>query len=158
MGRLAKAKIDEIAKLREEGYTQKEIAERLHLHPRTVRKYDPSHEIKQRGQRLSTEDRLAALEEAVRNSWDLIELLHCVMLRSDELGHMLEKTTYPCPRCNGKLRYVDQEATYVCSNCGHKFPPSLYWCYHCLSQQEMEYVEATGELVCLRCGTLRYAH
>ncbi len=44
MGRLAKTKVDEIAKLREDGYTQKEIAERLHVHPRTVRKYDPSHQ------------------------------------------------------------------------------------------------------------------
>ena len=157
MGRLAKSQVDEIAKLREGGYTQKEIAERLHVHPRTVRKYDPSHETKQRRQR-STEDRLAALEEGLRTSWDLLELLHCAMIRSNELQHMLEKTTYRCLRCDGKLKYVDQEATYVCSNCGHKFPPSLYWCYHCLSQQEMDNIETTGELVCRRCGTVRYAH
>ena len=157
MGRLAKSKVDEIAKLRGEGYTQKEIAERIHVHPRTVRKYDPSHEIRQRGQR-STEDRVAALEEGVRTSWDLLELLHCVMLRSRELQHSLEETTYPCPRCYGEIKYVDQEATYVCSNCGHKFPPSLYWCYHCLSQQEMDNIETTGELVCRRCGKMRYAH
>jgi len=157
MGRLAKSKVDEIAKLREDGYTQKEIAERLHVHPRTVRKYDPSHEIRQAGQR-SAEDRLAALEEGLRASWDLLELLHCAIQRSDELRHSLEKTTYSCPRCDGKLKYEDQEATYVCSNCGHKFPPPLYWCYHCLSQQEMDNIETTGELVCRRCGTVRYAH
>ncbi len=157
MGRLAKAQIDEIAKLRKEGYTQKEIAERLHVHPRTVRKYDPSHEIRQRGQR-STEDRLAALEEGVRSSWDLLELLHCTMLRSDKLRHSLEETTYPCPRCDGKLKYDEQEATYVCGDCKHKLPSSLYWCYHCLSQQEMDYIETTEELVCRRCGTGRYAH
>lgn len=41
MGRLAKAKIDEISKLRRQGYTQKETAERVKVHLRTVRKYDP---------------------------------------------------------------------------------------------------------------------
>lgn len=157
MGRLAKAQTDEIAKLRQEGYTQKEIAEKLHVHPRTVRKYDPSHEIRQRGQR-STEDRLAALEEGVRASWDLLELLHCTMLRLDKLRHILEGATFPCPRCDGKLKYVDQEGTYVCGNCKHKFPPSLYWCYHCLSQQEMDYDDETEEFVCRKCGTTRYTH
>ncbi len=157
MGRLAKSKVDEIAKLKEEGYLQKEIAERLHIHLKTVRKYDPLHEIRQRGQR-STEDRLAALEEGVRASWDLLDLLHCAMLRSDEFRHSLEETTYHCPRCDGKLKYDDQEATYVCRDCKHKFPPPLYWCYHCLSQQEMDYIETTGELACRRCGTVRYAH
>jgi len=60
--------------------------------------------------------------------------------------------------CDGKLKYVDQEATYVCRDCKHKFPPPLYWCYHCLSQQEMDNIETTGELVCRRCGKMRYAH
>lgn len=44
MGRLVKTKIDQIAKLRQEGYTQKEVAQRLHVHPRTIRKYDPLHQ------------------------------------------------------------------------------------------------------------------
>lgn len=46
MGRLTKAKIDEIAKLRQEGYTQKETAEKVKVHLRTVRKYDPLREQK----------------------------------------------------------------------------------------------------------------
>lgn len=41
MGRLGKAKTDEITKLRQEGYTQKETAEKTGVHLRTVRKYDP---------------------------------------------------------------------------------------------------------------------
>jgi len=41
MGRLTKAKTDEIGKLRKEGYTQKETAEKVGVHIRTVRKYDP---------------------------------------------------------------------------------------------------------------------
>ena len=46
MGRLTKAKIDEIARLRKQGYTQKETAEKLNVHIRTVRKYDPLREKK----------------------------------------------------------------------------------------------------------------
>jgi lipase chaperone LimK len=41
MGKLTKTKIDEIARLRQEGYTQKEIAQKAKVHLRTVRKYDP---------------------------------------------------------------------------------------------------------------------
>ena len=44
MGRLTKSKIDEIRKLREQGYTQKETAEKVKVHLRTVRKYDPLRE------------------------------------------------------------------------------------------------------------------
>jgi transcriptional regulator with XRE-family HTH domain len=118
MGRLVKAKIDEIAKLRLEGYTQKEVAQRLHLHPRTVRKYDPLHQ--ERLQERSVEDRLSALEEAIRTSWDWIGLLHMTMLLSD-LGDILVHQEYECPRCRGKLGYDDDEETYVCNECGHKF-------------------------------------
>ncbi len=49
MGRLTKARIDEIARLRGENYTQKEIAEKLGVHIRTVRKYDPLRERKPAG-------------------------------------------------------------------------------------------------------------
>ena len=40
MGRLTKARIDQIRKLRQEGYTQKETAGKAEVHLRTVRKYD----------------------------------------------------------------------------------------------------------------------
>ena len=155
MGRLTKAKINEIAKLREQGFTQKETAEKVKVHLRTVRKYDPLHQSKPRGGQ-SVEDRLAALEEGVRACWDLLDLLHCVMLRSPVLGNRLEEETFPCTRCGGKLRFDEEEATYICRNCKHKFPPSLYWCYHCLSQQEMDYIETTDGWVCRRCGAKRY--
>ena len=65
MGRLTKAKIDEIAKLREKGYTQKEVAQRAGVHMRTVRKYDPLYQARPSDHRL-TEDRLTALEKALR--------------------------------------------------------------------------------------------
>ena len=39
MGRLTKAKIDKITNLRGEGYTQKEVAEKVDVDIKTVRKY-----------------------------------------------------------------------------------------------------------------------
>ena len=61
MGRLTKTKIDAIIKLRKQGYTQKETAEKLKVHLRTVRKYDPLRE--QKPARLSAEQ-LEEIEEA----------------------------------------------------------------------------------------------
>lgn len=153
MGRLTKAQVDEIAKLRKEGYTQKEVAERLHVHPRTVRKYDPLHQ--DRLEERSVENRLSALEEAIRTCWDYIDLLYWAMARSP-IGGSLEKETYVCPRCSGKLRFDEEKVTYICVNCGHKFSIPYHWCYHCLSQAEMDYVEEIDDCVCPKCGAKRY--
>jgi len=68
MGRLTKAKIDEIAKLRQQGYTQAETAEKVGVHLRTVRKYDPLRE--QRPTRPSAEQ-VKEIEEAC---WKLVAL------------------------------------------------------------------------------------
>jgi predicted transcriptional regulator len=66
MGRLTKAKIDEITKLREQNYTQKEIAEKVGVNLRTVRKYDPLRE-----QKLDTNNlKLQEVEEAVNQAID----------------------------------------------------------------------------------------
>jgi len=43
MGRLLKRKVDQIVSLRKQGYIQKEVAQKLEVHVRTVRKYDPTH-------------------------------------------------------------------------------------------------------------------
>jgi len=61
MGRLSKGKIDEIGKLRQEGYTQKETAEKVKVHLRTVRKYDP---LKEKPVR-PTREQAKELEEAI---------------------------------------------------------------------------------------------
>jgi len=60
MGRLTKAKVDEIRKLRQEGYTQKETAEKAKVHLRTVRKYDP---LKEKPVR-PTREQVKELQEA----------------------------------------------------------------------------------------------
>lgn len=60
MGRLTKAKQDQISKLRKQGHTQKETAEKLNVHLRTVRKYDPLREKPVR----PTREPVKELEEA----------------------------------------------------------------------------------------------
>jgi len=153
MGRLAKAQIDEIAKLRKEGYTQKEIAERLHVHPRTVRKYDPLRQ--ERSEERSVENRLSVLEEAIRVCWDYIDLLYWAVLRS-AIGECLEKEMYLCPRCNGKLIYDEDKVTYICKKCGHKFSILSDWCYNCLSTAESVWSDEIDDPVCPKCGARRY--
>jgi len=61
MGRLTKTKVDEIEKLRREGYTQKETAEKVKVHLRTVRKYDPLREKPVRPSREQAKE----LDEAI---------------------------------------------------------------------------------------------
>jgi len=153
MGKLTKTKTDEIDKLRKEGYSQKEIAERLHIHPRTVRKYDPLRQG--RSEERSVESRLSALEEAIRTCWDYIDLLYWVIERSP-IANILEKKTYSCPRCNGKLRYDEEKATHICADCGHEYPLPEHLCYCCLSQEQMDYVEEIDDWVCRKCGAKRY--
>ncbi len=55
MGRLSKNQTDQVAKLRKEGYLQKEIGQKLGINIRTVRKYDPTAKSKQRKNQLVKE-------------------------------------------------------------------------------------------------------
>jgi uncharacterized protein YbaR (Trm112 family) len=103
-------------------------------------------------------ERLSTLEDAVRTCWDLIYLIYCCLLLSPSSRDLLEKASYQCPRCDGNLKYDEENVTHICDDCGHVY--SLvgdYWCYNCLSQAEMDYIEETGELVCPKCGAKRYS-
>ena len=155
MGRLTKAKIDEIEKLMKAGFTQKETAEKVGVHVRTVRKYDPQRQKKTPGPR-SMEDRLATIEEAIKACWDWIDFLYWAMMKPSMSRKASEKETYRCSRCDGKLEYDEQKGNYVCRSCGHQLFWSFNWCYHCLSQTETDYVKEIDEWVCRRCGAKRY--
>lgn len=88
MGRLLKQKIDQIRKLREEGYTQKETAEKVGVHLRTARKYDPIRQKGTRPTREQIEELGEALGELVANG--LVQKLRDGRLRITSLG----KRTY----------------------------------------------------------------
>jgi transcriptional regulator with XRE-family HTH domain len=69
MGRLRKKKIDEIAKLMSEGYTQLEVAQKTGVSLKTVRKYDPgsiSGSAKEWRELQSLPERVKKLEEIVK--------------------------------------------------------------------------------------------
>lgn len=72
MGRLTKAKIDQIAKLRQQGYTQREAAEKVKVHLRTVRKYDP---LREQRPVKPTREQIKEIEEA------------CIKLAAEGLAH-----------------------------------------------------------------------
>jgi len=83
MGRLRKAKIDEVIRLRNDGYTQQETAERARVNLKTVRKYDPLKQPKYVA---------APLEERV---WCLEHFVHYI------IGVAIDREEYPplCPQC-----------------------------------------------------------
>jgi len=98
MGRLTKAKIDEICKLREEGYTQKETAEKAKVHLRTVRKYDPLKEKPVRPTRERVNELEGAISELVAE-----DLLH-------EESHGRLRVTSLGKRVNVKLEELEKKA------------------------------------------------
>ena len=99
MGRLTKAKIDAISKLREQGYTQKETAEKVGVHLRTVRKYDPLSEQKPV---RSTSEQLKELEEACS------ELAAEGLVHEDSNGRF--RISFLGRRTYKKLKELEQKA------------------------------------------------
>lgn len=154
MGRLTKLKIDRIVKLRNDDYTQKEIAEKEGLNIRTVRKYDPLRQGIPNNQQ-SVEDRVRTLEKALRACWDWIDLLTEALLNISGVDNEWFNKRHLCPRCNGIMKYNPEKGYLICHECGHKVYHADNWCYHCLSQQS-NYIEETDEWICPKCKTDRY--
>jgi hypothetical protein len=114
MGRLRKAKIDEIIRLRNDGYTQQETAERARVNLKTVRKYDPLKQPKHVA---------PPLEERVRCLEALVHYLTGIAIVTGD---------YPptCPHClNQDLLWADAKElealgafpyihTWACPKCG----------------------------------------
>jgi len=97
MGRLTKKKIDQIAKLRGEGYTQIEVAEKTGVCLKTVRKYDPgsiSGSAKEWRELQSLPDRVKRLEEIIKTL--------SALARNYEMEKLREGDEYLawCPKCD----------------------------------------------------------
>jgi len=126
MGRLTKKKIDQIARLRSEGYTQIEVAEKAGVCLKTVRKYDPGSiagSAKEWRELQSLPERVKKLEEIVKT------------LSALATSYQLEKGDEYlawCPKCDNVV--VMEQATdkktketyYQCSHCGTPIPYSKY--------------------------------
>jgi len=126
MGRLTKKKIDQIAKLRGEGYTQIEVAEKLEVCLKTVRKYDPgsiSGSAKEWRELQSLPDRVKRLEEIAKT------------LSALATSYQLEKGDEYlawCPNCDNQViaKLARDKKTkkdyYCCSQCGMPIPYARY--------------------------------
>lgn len=124
MGRLRKAKIDSIQKLRQQGYTQAETAEKVGVHLKTVQKYDPLRKSKK------SED-ISLLTQLPFSDLDYFidSLLWWIMCIEYTLEMRLE-TKILCPACDGRgtIQYDKKKHTLVCNYCESESPsPSEIW-------------------------------
>lgn len=113
MGRLRKSVVDRIIRLRKQGYTQLETAEKTGVHLKTVQKHDPLRKSRETPTMPSAggksfkdlESDLNALEEWIESlRWTL---------------HFKMEVDLLCPKC---LEGVLDGAygTFVCQKCGHE--------------------------------------
>lgn len=110
MGRLLKKQIDRIKEMRDEGYTQKEIADTVRCGIRTVRKYwrrSPSLE------QTNVEERLSAMEESIKS---VGELLFLAILSSDF------EPLY-CPQCEEYTIELGGGWIWECTDCSYTVGP-----------------------------------
>lgn len=145
MGRLYKAKVDKIQELSKQGYLQREIAEKLGVHVRTVRKYDPSNRSTSSGSNPT-----GSVPESIRNVialiLDYIEFMES-NLELDKIrnGH--------CPRCSEKQFEFDAiKFVYECGNCGHRLVLPSDVCRNCFTQNSFEEYQTRGLYTCKECG------
>jgi len=136
MGRLSKAKIDQIQRLRKKGYLQKEVAKTVGVNIKTVRTYDPlrratESEIKP-AQKLSGYIPPNSLLSDIRSLADWITLLYLFLSDPNQI---------PCPHClfptppsaKKKTKTVIlrmlENGDYKCPECGNILasPPNLAW-------------------------------
>lgn len=103
MGRIRKAKIDMIIKLRKEGYTQAEVAEKVGVHLKTVQRYDPMRQDnKAKGTASLTQAFIENLQDQIKTLGDWIAAIQVTLM---EVQHIPDLR---CPVCyDGKL--VDDE-------------------------------------------------
>lgn len=91
MGRLSKARIDQIARLRNKGYLQKEVAQRVGVNIKTVRAYDPlARPAKREAEDVEKLDAMSAVEI----HRDLGVLAKWLVIMSLSLPEEI-----PCPIC-----------------------------------------------------------
>lgn len=130
MGRLTKKKIDQIGKLRAEGYTQIETAEKVGACLKTVRKYDPgsiSGSAREWKELQSLPGRVNELEKAIK------------ALTALALSYQVEKLAKEdkywawCPKCDQPVTVEERtdkktrKTYYGCYECGTPIPDAKYF-------------------------------
>jgi predicted transcriptional regulator len=141
MGRLTKKKIDEIRGLRKQGYCQKEIAEKVRVHVKTVRKYDPTSKTRKHH---TLERQIETIEQALAIMLDWLKISNPPSVSIERLF---------CPRCQTEesLYYDVEEEVFTCSECGFKLAPLEIICPKCFSYDTLSYDMRLGRDVCEVC-------
>ena len=117
MGRLSKAKIDKIVKLREDGYIQKEVAQKVAVDIKTVRKYDPLRQsVKQ------PQEETPLLSELLKRI-DGIENAIGKMISAKRQGCLYHEIHYPDPE-------DEESAISVCKRTYWEEKPEAWEAYY----------------------------
>ena len=146
MGRLTKEQIDQIATLRNQGYCQKEIAEKLKVHLRTVRKYDPTSRSRVSKYRVE--------QGSIEKMWQV--LVHTLDWLDVMAFLLLDKDDHCCPRCTSEsLGFDVDEVQFICRKCGFKlvFPHEL--CRSCFVKGNVRYDKNLRRYTCDACKAVR---
>ena len=149
MGKLYKAKVNEIRELRKQGYLQKETAEKVGVSEKTVGKYAPSSErrIAQSGRFKNIPDPVYRIIDSLLDHIDIIEKV--IQLELDGVS---------CPRClEGKLVFDKYKFFYVCSECGHILYTPNNICRNCYTINDLQNNPNIESGICRECGHDMYS-
>ena len=120
MGRLRKSVVDTIVRLRKQGYTQAETAEKVGVHLKSVQKYDPLRKTKKMlSTAPTTSDTVKKLEKRVSFLGDWVESIRVTLKERMQLGLI-------CPSCLEGELIGDESGHYVCNKCEYKMPEAGY--------------------------------
>jgi hypothetical protein len=121
MGRLRKSKTDMISKLRHEGYTQLEVAEKVGVHLKTVQKYDPLRTPKKKEGKSAGVIKGSYIEDIeiqLRNLGDFLSAIYLTIV---------DQTDYAviCPDCNKDSLFSNDKIEngreiFTCHQCGNE--------------------------------------
>lgn len=114
MGRLRKSVVDRIARLRKQGYTQAETAEKTGVHLKTVQKHDPLRKSKKAPIAPSVKgDSITDLQSDIRTLGDWVEALRWTL-------HYQMKVDLLCPKCMEGIVEDAGTGTFICQKCRYE--------------------------------------
>lgn len=114
MGRLRKSVVDKIVRLRNQGYTQAETAEKTGVHLKTVQKHDPLRKSKKVATVPTTKGELIGnLKSDLNTLGDWVESLRWTLKNKMSVDLI-------CPRCMEGIVDDDETGTFICQNCGYE--------------------------------------
>lgn len=151
MGRLLKKEVDEIAHLRKQGYAQKEVAQKLGVHVRTVRKYDPTHKAAEH--RDMNNDAVESIKSVLPVILDWLEIQTYSLLKELICDN---KHKHICPRChNESFEYGIEEAAFICRECGYRPVMPYDICRSCFANRILEFDKDSRTWLCQECRAMQ---